>query len=109
MTSDHREEERDTARQTFLITGAHVFNLHGETVHVREVVAEIERAWPDARGHLTCEDAPLLIPAELDDAMIRAVLGELPSTPLAQGVRETVERFALLQRDGRLTTDDLDQ
>jgi nucleoside-diphosphate-sugar epimerase len=91
------------------LTGAHVFNLHGETVHVREVLAEIERAWPEARGRITYEDTPLAIPAEMDDAMIRAALGPLPATPLAEGVRQTVERFALLRREGRLTTDDLDQ
>jgi nucleoside-diphosphate-sugar epimerase len=91
------------------LNGAHVFNLHGETIHVAEVVAEIERAWPAARGTITYEDAPLTIPAELDDTMIRAALGELPATPLAEGVRETVERFAQLQREGRLETTELDQ
>jgi nucleoside-diphosphate-sugar epimerase len=91
------------------LTGAHVFNLHGETIHVGEVVAEIERAWPGARGTITYADAPLSIPAELDATMIRATLGELPATPLAEGVRETLKRFAELRREGRLTTEDLDQ
>ncbi len=30
------------------LTGSHVFNVHGETVSIAEVVAEIERAWPEA-------------------------------------------------------------
>src|SRR6266850_7375929 len=34
---------------TSKLTGAHVFNLHGETVHVREVVEEIARVRPEAR------------------------------------------------------------
>src|SRR5215218_7103126 len=66
------------------LEGAHVFNLHGETVTLAEVVAEIERARPDAR--ITLDDAPLAIPSEFDDGAVRAALGPLPATPLAEGV-----------------------
>ncbi len=91
------------------LTGARVFNLHGETVHVADVVARIEVEWPDARGTITHSEEPLAIPPEIDDAAIRAALGPLPVTPLAQGVRATIERFAELHREGRLDTADLDQ
>ena len=91
------------------LEGAHVFNLHGETVALADVVAEIERARPDARGRITFDEAPLAIPAEFDDAAIRAALGPLPATPLAEGVRATVERFSELRREGRLDVGDLDQ
>jgi len=90
------------------LAGAHVFNLHGETVHVSDVVAEIERAWPEARGTITYADTPLPMPPQLDDSAIRAALGPLPVTPIAQGVRETIEQFATLNREGRLETSDLD-
>lgn len=89
------------------LVGAHVFNLHGETVHVGDIVAEIERVWPDTT--ITFADEPLSIPPEMDDSAIRAALGELPSTPLAAGIRATIERFAELYREGRLDTSDLDQ
>jgi UDP-glucose 4-epimerase len=91
------------------LEGARVFNLHGETVHMADVVAEIERACPTARGTITYADAPLSIPAELDDKTIRAALGELPATPLAEGVGQTLARFRELQSEGRLDTADLDQ
>ena len=52
--------------------------------------------------------AALAIPAEMDDHAIRAALGSLPATPLAEGVRSTIERFAELQSEGRLDTSDLD-
>ena len=91
------------------LDGAHVFNLHGETVRVSDVVAEIERARPDARGRITFDDAPLAIPSEFDDAAVRAALGPPPATPLAEGVRATIERFEELRREGRLDTSDLDQ
>ncbi|MCI0487546.1 MAG: SDR family NAD(P)-dependent oxidoreductase [Blastocatellia bacterium] len=90
------------------LTGAHVFNLHGETVHIADVVAEIERNRPSARGNITHEDAPLPIPSEMDGQAVRAALGELPRTPFAQGVRATIDKFAELLSAGRLDTGDLD-
>jgi hypothetical protein len=89
------------------LVGAHVFNLHGDTIHVADIVAEIQRAWPDCM--ITHSTEPLPIPAEMDDAAIRAVMGQLSVTPIAQGVRETVQRFAELHSEGRLDTSDLDQ
>jgi nucleoside-diphosphate-sugar epimerase len=91
------------------LAGAHVFNLHGETVRVADIVAEIERAWPELRSVVTFADEPLSIPTEMDDSAIRAALGELPSTRLADGVQATIQRFAELHRQGRLDTSDLDQ
>jgi nucleoside-diphosphate-sugar epimerase len=91
------------------LTGAHVFNLHGGTIPIADVVAEIERAWPNAKRTITYAEAPLAIPAEMDDTAIRATLGLLPATPLAEGVRATIERFAELQSESRLDTSDLDQ
>lgn len=93
---------------TAKLNGAHVFNLHGECAEISEIVAEIEREWPDAKGLITHSEAPLPIPSELDDSAIRAVLGDLPSTPLSVGVRETIQRFAELKKQGHLDTSDLD-
>src|ERR1041385_4341361 len=63
--------------------GAHVFNLHGETVTVDPI-------------------APAM-----DDTAIRNKISSLPSTPLEIGIRETMDRFALLRDAGRLDTSDL--
>jgi nucleoside-diphosphate-sugar epimerase len=90
------------------LTGAQVFNLHGETIHIRDVVDEIEKAWPAARGTITLADEPLTIPAEMDDAAIQAALGPIPATPLAEGVAATLSRFSELEKEGRLDTSDLD-
>jgi nucleoside-diphosphate-sugar epimerase len=88
--------------------GAHVFNLHGETVPVAEVVREIEKLIPQSKGSITFAETAMAIPSELDDSAIINALGDIPHTPLSQGVRETIERFALLHREGRLDTSDLD-
>src|SRR5258708_7718003 len=90
------------------VSGAHVFNLHGETVPIVDIVAEIERAWPGAKETITSADESLAIPAEMDDTAIRAALGPLPATTLTDGVGSTVARFAELQNEGRLDTSDLD-
>jgi nucleoside-diphosphate-sugar epimerase len=90
------------------LTGAHVFNLHGETVHISQVVMEIERAWPEAKGAITYAEMPLPVPPALDDRAIRAALGQLRVTPLVEGVRATITRFAELHREGRLDSSDLD-
>ena len=90
------------------LVGAYIFNLHGETVGVGEIVSEIERAWPEARGLITHDEAPLSIPSEFDGGAFAAALGPLPSTPLAEGIGATITRFAELWSEGRLDTADLD-
>jgi nucleoside-diphosphate-sugar epimerase len=90
------------------LAGAHVFNIAGETEAVADVITEIEKLMPAAKGTLTCSPNPIPMPSKLDDTAIRAALQLPPATSLAEGVRETVERFQLLQREGRLDTKDLD-
>ena len=90
------------------LDGAHVFNLHGQTASIAEVVAEIERLLPQVKGTITHEAHSLPIPSELSDRAIRATLGDLPSTPLAVGIEETISRFESLNRAGLLDTSDLD-
>jgi nucleoside-diphosphate-sugar epimerase len=90
------------------LEGAHAFNSHGETIEVAAVVREIETNLPAAKGLITFDPAPLALPPELDDSAIVAALGDLPHTSLAEGTKQTIERFSLLHREGRLDTSDLD-
>jgi UDP-glucose 4-epimerase len=90
------------------LQGAHVFNSHGETVHMAEVVNEIEKMIPEAKGSITFIDSPLVLPTELDDNAIVKALGRVPHTSLAQGVKETITRFKQLQKEGKLDASDLD-
>lgn len=66
--------------------GATVYNIPGENVHMRELVAAIEAAVPGAR--VDYDEVALPFPEEF-------ATGGLPTpiTPLAEGVRETVELF----------------
>ena len=60
------------------------------------------------RELVTFDGPPLPIAPSLSDAAIRRVMGELPATPLAEGVRETMWRFAELRDAGRLDTSDIE-
>jgi nucleoside-diphosphate-sugar epimerase len=86
--------------------GAHVFNLHGETVAVERIAKLINS---QSSGDLiTFGGPPIPIAAAMDDSAIRRVLPDLPATPLAIGVKETMQRFAKLRDAGQLDTSDLE-
>jgi nucleoside-diphosphate-sugar epimerase len=87
--------------------GAHVFNLHGETVTV-ERIASFINSQVNNGDLITFGGPPIPIAAAMDDTAIRRVLNGLPSTPLEAGVHETMERFAALRDAGRLDTSDLE-
>jgi UDP-glucose 4-epimerase len=85
--------------------GAHIFNLHGETVEVERIARVInENA---GRELVTFDGPPIPIAPALDDASIKRVIGDLPSTPLETGVPKTMQRFTELQAAGRLDTGDI--
>ena len=83
--------------------GAHVFNLHGETVTVERIAKLINSEL------ITFGGPPIPIASAISDAAIRGFIRGLPSTPLEIGVRVTMERFAALRDAGRLETSDIDQ
>jgi len=87
------------------LEGAHVFNLHGETVTVERIAKFINTS---ANGDLiTFGGPPIPIAAAMDDSAIRRLINHLPSTPLEIGMRETMDRFAALRDTDRLDTSDL--
>jgi nucleoside-diphosphate-sugar epimerase len=85
--------------------GAHVFNLHGETVEVERIARVINVN--AGRQLVTFDGPPIPIAPALDDASIKRVIGDLPSTPLETGIRTTMQRFTELQAAGRLDTGDI--
>jgi nucleoside-diphosphate-sugar epimerase len=85
--------------------GAHVFNLHGETLTVDQIAGFINE---EAHGHLvTFSGPPIPIAPAIDDASIKRTIGPLPSTPYTDGIRATMKRFAELRDAGRLDTSDI--
>ena len=89
--------------------GAHVFNLHGETVEVSSITKLINELSLNSDGDLvTFGGPPIPIAPAMNDAAIRTVIGDIPSTPIEDGIRETMERFSILRDTGRLDTSDID-
>lgn len=90
-------------------TGAEVFSLGGPRIGVDEIVAEIEAEEPWARGRITHGDASLPFPEAFDGAPLDAALGPQPLTPLAEGVRLTIETYRAAIHDGRVDEAFLDR
>jgi nucleoside-diphosphate-sugar epimerase len=89
--------------------GAHVFNLHGETRDVAEVVELIDDVLPSSqRGLITHSGPEIPIAPSLSDAAFRATIGRVSTTSLGDGIRATIDRFAALRASGRLDVSELD-
>jgi nucleoside-diphosphate-sugar epimerase len=86
--------------------GAHVFNLHGETVEIAKIARMINEL---ASAELvTFAGPPIPIAPTMSDVSIRRIIGEIPATSLRIGVQQTMELFSTLRDAGRLVTTDLD-
>jgi UDP-glucose 4-epimerase len=86
---------------------ARVYNLHGSSTTLADVVKTIEAAWPSAKGVITHVDQPMPFPAALDDTRYQRELGPAPPTALVDGVRRTLDEFARLDKDRRLDAREL--
>ena len=82
-------------------TGAGVYNMPGTLVDGPGLVAAIEVAVPDAAGLIDIAPVHLPFPEDIASDGIE-VLGPLPITPFADGVRESVAIYRGLAADGRL-------
>ena len=80
-----------------------VFDLHGDLVDVAEVIALIEEEVPESAGQITVGPNPVPGRVEFDDAPLRATVGELPKTPVAEGIHSSVEPFRCQAETGTLT------
>jgi nucleoside-diphosphate-sugar epimerase len=89
--------------------GAHVFNLHGQTVEVSTIARLINELSHNANGDTVTFGGPAIpIAPAMNDTAIRKVIGDIPLTPIEDGIRETIERFSILRDTGRLDTTDID-
>jgi UDP-glucuronate 4-epimerase len=75
------------------VEGAVVANYPGVRASMDEVVAAIEAAAPEVAGRIEYDDVSLPFPPELECEALERVVGPVPRTPLADGVRATVEAF----------------
>jgi len=105
---------RDTAR-IFIrcaekdIQGAKVYTPRGSVVRVEEFIRILELLFPQAQGLVKAQGKPLPIAPDLDDSALQRDLGEIPCTPLEEGIRETASIFERLEQEGRLETKDIER
>jgi UDP-glucuronate 4-epimerase len=82
--------------------GASTHNVPGRRVTMHEVVEAIALAAPASAGTITFDDIALPFPEEVDGGSLETITGPLPETELAEGVRETIQRFRELLAAGVL-------
>jgi UDP-glucuronate 4-epimerase len=73
--------------------GAHVANFPGVPSTMQEVVDAIEAAAPAVAGRVTWEEGQLPFPDALEGRHLERLIGPIAHTPLADGVRATIEHF----------------
>ncbi len=73
--------------------GAHVANLPGVPSTMQEVVDTIESAAPAVAGKVFWEEGQLPFPEALEGRQLERLIGPIRLTPLADGVRTTIEHF----------------
>ncbi len=101
-------EYADDVAKTFIAcatvatSGAQVFNVPGQVLHMRDLVAAIETASPRSRGTITFDDTQLPFPEAMDGAPLDGLLGGVPRRPLGDAVAETVALFRAAIAAGRL-------
>ncbi|HET7369123.1 MAG TPA: NAD(P)-dependent oxidoreductase [Gaiella sp.] len=73
--------------------GAHVANYPGVPSTMQEVVDAIEASAPAVAGRVFWEEGQLPFPEALDGRQLERLIGPITPTPLADGVRATIEHF----------------
>ena len=73
--------------------GAHVANFPGVPSTMQEVVDAIESAAPAIAGKVFWEEGQLPFPESLEGRHLERLIGPITPTPLADGVRATIELF----------------
>ena len=75
------------------IDGAHVANFPGVPSTMQEVVDAIEASAPAVAGRVFWEEGQLPFPEALEGRQLERLIGPITPTPLADGVRATIEHF----------------
>jgi nucleoside-diphosphate-sugar epimerase len=87
--------------------GAGVFNLRGQVTSLPDFLRTLREVVPEAGKLITHGDRQLPIAYDLSDDRLRQLGAVPPATTLADGIRQTAERFRQLHHKGRLDLSDL--
>ena len=84
------------------VQGAPVSDVSGHVCAMEDLVGLIEAAEPAARGLIEVRGDALPFPADTTSTGVAELVGPLPDIPLAEGVRDTVQRFSVLAARGEV-------
>jgi nucleoside-diphosphate-sugar epimerase len=90
------------------IEGAKTYTLRGAVIQMDEFLATLNRLLPESRNLVRSEGKPIPIAFDFDDSALQRDIGEIPRTPLEDGIRETAEIFKRLHARGELSLSDLE-
>lgn len=88
--------------------GARSYNLRGAMVDLPAFHKTLMEVEPAAAQLISHGERQIPIAFNLDDAALQRDLGPIPVTPLAEGIRRTLDHFRQLHAEGRLDTADLE-
>lgn len=104
---------RDTAR-IFIrcaeasLTGAKVYTPRGDVTRIHDFLEVLGQILPASRTLVKAEGKPLALSYDFDDSALHRDLGDVPCTPMEDGIRETAAIFEHLKLAGTLDTKDLE-
>lgn len=95
MDLQYTEDVAETFIRCLLspVKGAHVFNLAGDIVDMHDFVRTVEDVDPSTKDLLTAVGPQVPVAFKMSDAALRATVGEMPRTPLDEGIRRTLAGF----------------
>jgi nucleoside-diphosphate-sugar epimerase len=88
--------------------GSKSYNIRGHVVDLPAFHRALCTIEPTAAKLVTHGDRQLAIAFDLDDAALQKDLGPMPRTSLEDGIRQTLEFFRHLHKEGRLDISDLE-
>lgn len=88
--------------------GHAVCHIGGDRIEVSDFVALVRRKVPGAR--ITYDTGkPLPLPADLDQTNLRAIIGEIPHTPLDRAIENDLAQYRRLIAENRIDLTQLDR
>jgi nucleoside-diphosphate-sugar epimerase len=84
------------------VQGAHVFNLAGDIVEMNDFIRTLDRLQPGASKLITAAGPQVPVAYRMDDSQLHSVMGEMPRTPLDEGVSRTLGQFRRLRAAARI-------
>lgn len=84
------------------VEGAHVFNLAGDIVDMQDFIATLNSIQPGASELITSSGPQVPVAFKMDDSLLQKTVGEMPKTPLKDGIASTLEGFRRLRSERRI-------